>query len=147
MKLVAAYVLVIFLANVFLTIGSLALGFVVSLLLAWLPDMARAKVAGVLGGVAGVAFAVAGGYYVFSFLPGADSYGLGPFLASALPLLIAVMKDHARASQLGVAEAELPESVRAVAAPATGAAHFAVLGYVIGLVAAFVWYFFLRNAA
>ena len=80
MSSVIAYVLVVLLVNFCLSIGVFVASIPVGLLLAWTSVSLRTKVAGVIAGVVGVAFAVAFGYGVFHFLVGPDSLTVGPFL-------------------------------------------------------------------
>ena len=93
MSTVIAYVLVVPLVQFCLTTGVFLVGFPVALLLAWAPISLRTKVAGVIGGVAGVALAVAFGYGVFRLLVGPDSFTWGAFLASTVPLLPPIWND------------------------------------------------------
>jgi hypothetical protein len=87
MRTIIAYVLVVLLVRFCSMIGGY-IGFLpVALLLAWAPISLRTIVAGVCGGIAGVTFAVAFGYGIFCFMIGPESFTIGAFLASTLPLL------------------------------------------------------------
>lgn len=91
-------------------------------------------------GVAGVAAAVAFAYFTFSILVGPESYGVLPFLASTIPLVIPILNDRAKAQQLSALERDMSPEVRAVTAPTTLAAWYAVIGYYVGLFLAVFWF-------
>lgn len=150
MSTVIAYVLVVPLVQFCLTVGVLLGGFPVALLLAWSPISLRTKVAGVVGGAAGVALAVAFGYGVFRLLVGPDSFTVGAFLASTVPLLVPIRRDFLQARRVTIARTQLldtlresrdDETVRAMAAETETAHGSAVAGEVAGLVLATVWFF------
>jgi hypothetical protein len=147
MKVFLAYVIVIVLVQFCLTLGSLVIGFPIALGLAWLPAHIRAPISGTLAGVAGVATAVAFGYFAFGIILGPGSFGIGAFLASTLPLAAPIMNDRKRVLQLSAAERELPEAARAIAIPTTDVARYSVVGYILGLVLASVWFFLLHANA
>ena len=107
-----------------LTAGVLLGGFPVALLLAWAPISLRTKVAGVCSGIAGVTFAVACGYGIFRFVIGPGSFTIGAFLASTLPLLLPIRND-------------LLQSRRTI----TAGDQFSVVGQMVGLALAAVWFF------
>ena len=146
MKLILAYVIVIPLVQFCLTLGSVVAGFPIALCLAWAPMKLRVGIAGTLGGIAGVFAAVGFGYLVFFLLPGRESYGLGAFIASTLPLAIPIVNDKMKARQLASAANQLPEGLEEEAAGMTGAPLSAVRGYWIGLILAAVWFIVLRKA-
>lgn len=147
MKVLTAYVLVVVLSSVMLTIGSRLVGTLVALLFAWASGRARAAIAGVSGGIAGVAAAVAFGYAMFHLIVGPGSFGLGGFLASTLPLAIPILNDKKHGAQLLAAEQELPTEARALASPITQAARFSVIGYIVGLFIAVAWFFLVFGKA
>ena len=88
-----AYLLVVPLVQFCLTAGVWLVGFPVALLFAWAPISLRTAVAGMIGGIAGVGLAVAFGFGVFRLLVGSNSFTLGPFLASTVPLLLPIWND------------------------------------------------------
>jgi len=90
---VIAYILVVPLVQFCLTAGVLLGGFPVAILLAWSPISLRTKVAGVIGGVTGVVFAVAFGYGIFRFVVGPESFTFGAYLASTVPLFLPIRND------------------------------------------------------
>src|SRR3989442_14060141 len=107
MRTILAYVLVVPLVQFCLTIGVGLVGLVVALLFAWTPISLRTKIAGVCGGVAGVALALVYGYSVFRLTVGPGSFTLGPFLASIVPLLLPIRNDFLHARQVAAARGEL----------------------------------------
>ena len=119
----------------------------VALCLAWAPAPIRARVAGTLAGVAGVATAVAFGYFTFQLFLGPGSFSIGAFLASTLPLVVPILNDHKRARQLAAVEEELPEAVRVEVTPTTDAARYSVVGYLLGLALAVIWFFIRQDNA
>lgn len=154
MSTVIAYVLVVFLVQFCLTSGVFLVGFPVALLLAWAPISLRTKVAGVIGGVAGVALAVAFGYGVFRLLVGPDSFTLGAFLASTVPLLLPIRNDLLKSRQVNAARQELlytvlvkspgdtaVNAVNAMAVETETALGSGVVGEIAGLVLATAWFF------
>jgi hypothetical protein len=146
---IVAYIAVISLVQFCLTLGVLVAGFAVALLLAWASTSFRTTVAGFLGGAAGVAVAVAFGYWVFQLLVGEDSYGAGVLAASTVPLVVPISNDvrrfllvrDARAQmldQLGHSnDAATLDRLRDVSSTAHGSA---VVGEVAGLVVAIAWF-------
>lgn len=150
MRTVIAYVLVVPLVQFFLTAGMWLGGFPIALCLAWAPISLRTKVAGVCGGVLGVAMAVAFGYGVFRLMAGPDSFSLGPFLASTLPLLLPIWNDIVKSRQVKQARGQLLRTIaesrdevvtQALAAETATAHGSAVAGEIIGLALAVVWFF------
>ncbi len=150
MRTVIAYVLVLPLVQFCLTAGVLLGGFSVALLLAWAPLSWRTKVGGLCGGIAGVTLAVAFGYAIFRFVIGSGSFTVGAFLASTLPLLLPIRNDLRNARQvkaardrmLGtIAESRGEHPAMAFAAEAETAHGSAVVGEIVGLALAAVWFF------
>ena len=109
---VIAYVLVVLLGHWCLTVGVYLAGLPVALLLVWAPMWLRTEVAGFIGGVAGVAFAVAFGYGVFRLVVGPDSFTVGAFLASTVPLLLHIWSDFLHSLRVWDARHELLEYYR-----------------------------------
>ena len=145
MEVLLAYILVIVLVQFCLTLGVLIIGIPIALCLSWLPASIRAPTNGTLAGIAGVGTAITFGYFVFHFVVGPGSFGIGAFLASTVPLVIPILKDHKHARQLSAAELELPEGAQTIAAPTTDAARYSVVGYILGLVIATIWFFLLHG--
>jgi hypothetical protein len=141
MKIFILYVAVIFLVQFCLTVASLVVGFLLALCLAWLPARTRAAISSTLAGIAGVAAAISFGYLSFYFVLGSNSFGIGAFIASTLPLVIPILNDQKRATQLVSAQRDLPQAAQALAAPTTAAAQYSVVGYILGLVIAIMWFF------
>lgn len=155
MGIVVAYILVLPLVQFCLTIGVGLTGIPIAFLLAWTSVRVRVRIAGVCGGVGGVLLAVAFGCAVFRVVLGPDSFTLGPFLASTLPLLIPIRNDWAKAQQVAAARAEWlaflaqarPEAASTWAAETDRAAEIetahgaAVAGEVFGLLLAAGWFF------
>ncbi|MEN3369852.1 MAG: hypothetical protein V7609_1995 [Verrucomicrobiota bacterium] len=137
---VLAYCIVIALAQFCLTLSTYLVGFPVALLLAWAPVRLRTFVSGIVSGVAGVTAAVAFAYFTFFILVGPESYGVLPFLASTVPLVIPILNDRAKAQQLSALERDMSPEVRAVTEPTTSAARYAVRGYYVGLFLAVFWF-------
>ena len=145
-----AYVLVVLLGHWCLTVGVHLAGFPVALLLVWAPMWLRTTVAGFVGGFAGVALAVAFGYGVFRLLVGPDSFTVGAFLASTVPLLIPIRNDFLQWQRVSVARQQMLDTisrsrsedvVRALARESETSHGSAVVGEIAGLVLATVWFF------
>ena len=150
MKTVIAYVLVIPLVQFCLTAGVWLGGFPIALSLAWAPMSLRTKVAGVCGGIVGVALAVAFGYGVFRVMIGPGSFTIGPFIASTLPLLLPIRNDIAQSRRVKAARDELlriygeshDEIAGGALATETMTANGSVVaGEIIGLALVTVWFF------
>lgn len=145
MRMIIAYLLVISLVQFCLTVGSLVGGFFVALLLPWTSASLRTIIANVCGSIAGVVCAVAFGYGIFRFVVGPDSFTLGVFLASILPLFIPIRNDflHAKRSQTAFDQIVLPpmtELGNDMARGMRGGPWSAAIGEVVGLVLAAAWY-------
>jgi len=99
MRTILAYVLVVPLVQFCLGIGAAGTRLSRCPLAGLTSVSLRVKIAGFLGGVAGVALAVAFGYAVFRFIAGPDAYTIGAFLASTTPLLFPIRNNilHAKA--------------------------------------------------
>ena len=110
---VVAYIIVIVLAALCMTLGMFAVGLPLAFLLAWAPISIRTTIAGSIGGVAGVVAAVAFGYGAFHVFVGPDSFTVGPFLASTLPLLIPIRRDMIQAAQVKEAQDQLRQTITA----------------------------------
>jgi len=150
MSIIIAYVLVIPLVQFCLTAGTFLAGFPVALLLAWAPTSLRTKIAGVVGGIAGVALAVAFGYGVFHFVVGPESFTVGAFIASTLPLILPIRNDYRQSRQVEIARQQLLENLQESRSPEvvnmmteeTHTAHSSnVVGQIAGLILATLWYF------
>jgi len=162
MRTIIAYVLVVPLVQFCLTAGVWLGGFPVAFLLAWAPISLRTTVAGVCGGIAGVTFAVAFGYGIFRFVIGPGSFTIGAFLASTLPLLLAIRNDLLQSWRVKAAHDQMlgttaesrgrhlrtdeekrdfEHAMRGFARE-TGTAHGSgVVGEIVGLALAAVWFF------
>ena len=150
MSTVIAYVLVVPLVQLCLTGGVFLVGFPVAVLLAWAPISLRTQVSGVIGGVAGVAFAVVFGYGVFRFVVGPESFTVGAFVASTVPLLLPIRSDFLQSRRVKAARKQLFETVResrgddvvnALAVETETAHGSGVVGEIAGLVLATAWFF------
>lgn len=147
-RTIVAYVLVIPLVQFCLTIGTGAGGLPVAFILAWTPTSVHSKISGFCGGVAGVALSVAFGYGVFRLIAGPNSYTLGAFLASTAPLAIPIWNDFRQARLVAEARAELLRNMQGrddqtikVMEEETASAHgSSVLGEVVGILLATVWF-------
>lgn len=146
---IVAYIVVIVLVQLCLTIGVLVVGYATALPLAWTPTSIRTAVAGFVGGAAGVALAVAFGYWVFRLLVGEGWYGAGVFAASTVPLLIPMWNDFDHARQVGQARGQMLDKVGETRDAATldklrdvsSTGHGGgVVGEVVGIVLAVAWF-------
>lgn len=145
------YGLVIYLVSFSLTFGVLLVGFLTSLCLASSRAHGRLRgvhgaIAGTLMGVAGIAAAVAFGYLMFRLL-GRGPFGLMPFLASTVPLTVPVLKDLTKASQLSSVESTGTWRVQRILAPSIACARYTVVGYILGLILAVLWFFLVHEKA
>lgn len=147
---VVAYIVVVLLVQFCYTIGTLVGGFTAALLLGWSSVSVRTKIAGQIGGLSGVALAVAFGWGVFRVLQGEGSYTLGPFVASTLPLLGPLWNDFRHWQRVDEARQEMIDEVRATRSEdevraleeASRTGHgSSVEGGVLGPVLAAVWFF------
>lgn len=150
MKTIIAYVLVVPLAQFFLTAGLWLGGLPVAFLLVWAPISLRTKVAGFCSGIAGVTFAVSCGYGIFRFVIGPGSFTIGAFLASTLPLLLPIQNDLLRSRRVKAARDQLLGTIaessgeHAAAAMATATETSwgsVVVGEIVGLALVAVWFF------
>jgi hypothetical protein len=145
-----AYILVVPLVQFCLMGGVFLVGFPIALLLAWTSVSLRTKIAGFIGGVAGVALAVAFGYGVFRLLVGPSSFTVGAFLASTVPLLLPIRSDFLQSQRVKAARQQLldtfresrGEDVAGALTDETETAHGSgVIGEIAGLVLAAAWFF------
>jgi hypothetical protein len=149
MTTVIAYILVVFFGHWCLTIGVFLVGFPIALLLAWSSISLRTKVSGLVGGTAGVALAVAFGYGVFRLVVGPNSFTVGAFLASTVPLLYMVWRDFLHSRQVFAVRQQMlnafsergEDVVRAMARESETAHGSGVVGEIVGLVLATAWFF------
>ena len=147
---IIAYVLVLPLVQFCLTGGVWLIGAPVALLLAWAPISFRTTVAGIIGGAAGVALAVAFGYGVFRILVGPGCFTVGPLLASTVPLLLPIWNDLGLYMRVRTARRQLLDTVRATPRDSDTVNAMmdetqtafgpAVVGEICGLVLAVVWF-------
>lgn len=145
MTTVIAYIVVVPLVQFCLTCGVLLAGFPVALLLAWTSVALRTKIAGFVGGVAGVALAVAFGFGVFRLLVGPGSFTVGPFLASTVPLFLPIRNDIRQAKRVKAARQQLIDSLGESAGGAltdeTQTANGSdVVGEITGIILIAVWF-------
>ena len=148
MRYILAYGLVIVLAPFCLTLGKLLVTFVVAGCLAWTPERLRGVVAGTIAGLGGVAAAVAFGYFMFRLILGSGAFELIPLLASTIPLIIPILKDLTKARLLSddlTKLRHLPAVQEDFVAIAVGV-KFTVVGYILGLVLTFIWFFFAHES-
>jgi hypothetical protein len=145
-----AYILVVPLVQFCLTAGVSLVGFPIALLLAWTSISLRTKICGFVGGVAGIALAVSFGYGVFRLLVGPDSYTLGVFVASIVPLLVPIRNDCVQSQRVKAARQQLLDTIResrgedvarALAGETETSHGSAVVGEIAGLVLAIAWFF------
>ena len=150
MATVIAYILVVPLVQFCLTGGVFLVGFPIALLLGWTSVSLRTTISGFMGGVAGIALAVAFGYGVFSLLVGPSSFTVGPFLASTIPLLLPIRSDFLQSQRVKAARQQLldtfresrGENVASALTDETKTAHGSgVIGEIAGLVLAVAWFF------
>ena len=143
MTAIIAYLLVLPLVQFAMTVGLFLGGVPLALLLAKAPILFRVRIAGVFGGIAGALCAVAFGYGVFRWLVGPDSFTIGPFLASTLPLTIPIANDIRQAKRSRQASLNmLPHMNEAGAADVKGMATApwaGVVGQGVGLALAGIW--------
>ena len=150
MTTVIAYILVVFLVQFCLMAGVVLVGLPIALLLAWTSVSLRTKISGFAEGVAGVALAVASGYGLFRLLVGPDSYTLGAFIASTVPLLVPIRNDFLQSQRVKVARQQLLDTFREslgedlarALTDETETAHGSgVVGAITGLVLVAAWFF------
>jgi len=143
---VIAYILVVPFVQFCLTGGVFLVGFPVAILLAWTSVSLRTKIAGFIGGVAGVVLAVAFGFGVFHLLVGPSSFTIGPFLASTVPLFRPIRNDMLQAKRVKAARQQLLDSLgenaEGVLTDETQTANGSdVVGEIAGIVLVAVWFF------
>lgn len=148
MSTIIAYLLVVPLVQFCLTMGVLILGFAIALVLAWAPVALRLSISCVFGGVGGVATAVGFGYGVFRIVVGPDSFTLGAFLASTVPLFIPIWNDIKQARRHAAARSKLLDAFEkseadklAYVTEESGGGWSPVVGEIVGLIAAAAWFF------
>jgi len=150
MKMIIAYVLVVPLSLFFLFAGQWLCAIPTAFLLIWASVSLRTKVSGFCSGIVGVAVAVAGGYGIFRLVIGPESFTIGAFLASTLPLFLSIRKDllasqrakEARNQLLeGIAERSGKHAAKGIAAETGDPLGSLAAGKIVGLVLAVVWFF------
>lgn len=156
MLLIIAYIIVITLTALVLSlgvwIGALAM-LPVSIIGYIFPASFRnsviAPICIFLGGIIGVGCSVAFGFFVFRWLAGPSSYGLGSILASTVPLLSPIRTDLLHARKMDAAREELIGNLQETRGLEQAKESASVLprnrpvvfGYCAGLLAAFIWFF------
>ena len=144
-----AYLLVIICSQFVQAISGILAGFPVAMILARTSVSFRTKVAGYICGVFGVLSSVAFGYGAFRLLLGSDSYSLGVFLASIVPLLPRILNDFQLAKNVSKSRQDMLNTLRKTRdrQTVTGleikshTAHWsAVVGELTGVLAAVTWY-------
>ena len=141
-RMIIAYILVVPIVPFCLTAGVYLGGLPISFLLLWAPMSLRTKISSVCGGIVGVALAIACGYGIFRLLVGPESFTLGPFLASSIPLLIPISNDiaHARRCTASLENAR-PCLAKSYADGIAPGPWGMVTGEIAGFLLAIVWYF------
>ena len=146
---IVAYVLVVFLVQ-FCLMASWLISFPLALLFSWTSVSFRTKVVGFCDGIVGIAFAVTLGYVVFRLLVGPESFTTGVFLASTVPLLLPIrnnFKEFMRHKALRgqfletIANSRGEKAVSALAEDTKTAHGSVVIGDIVGLALAIVWFF------
>ncbi len=140
-----AYIMAVVFSRVFAVIGKYLGGGLISFLLIKASVSFRSKVAGFCSGIGAVAVAVFGGFGIFRIIVGPESFALGPFLASTLPLLLTIRRDLRDSRRVKTTLKDIAES------NAEHAAFFSkevgepsgpcAVGEIVGLVLAAVWFF------
>jgi hypothetical protein len=144
-RVALAYIVVVLAGPVVMGVGALVSTLPVAFALERASMRLRVRVCGLIGGIGGVAAAVAFGYGVFRLLAGRASFTLFPFLATTLPLLrlLAAGVKEGRALERRGQEivSDAPEDARAFLASEMEPNHWATLaGQVLGLVLAAAWF-------
>ncbi len=137
----AVAIIIVAIATRFLhALGGIVCGFPIALCLAWAPGSLRVFVAGILAGIFSAAGVIAFSYWVFSVLPGRESFGLTAMLAATVPLSLPIWEDFKKARTLSHLQAQLPEGAQGEASIMTNAARFSAIGDVVGVMLGFVWF-------
>jgi hypothetical protein len=109
----------------------------------------RVRLSGICGGISGILLAVAFGYGIFHLVIGPGSFTTGAFLASTLPLFIPIRNDFIQSQRVKASREELLRTI-ADSKGEHAAKTFAletdghgsdVVGEIVGLVLATVWFF------
>ena len=138
MTTVLAYLIVILLVQFALTIGVVVGGTLLAFLLIWTSERVRVSISSFVAGVAGVVTAVLFGYLAFRILVGSGTFGLIPFLASTMPLIIPILNDHKISKKLNRLYDDAPtEGVRDFVRPAKQGFEVQVFGEIIGVIISF----------
>jgi hypothetical protein len=104
----------------------------------------RSTIVGFVGGVGGVAAAVAFGWCVFSWVVGPGSFGIAPFLACVLLLTISIPKEFRQARNRAQTRANFQasgEQWEQFLSDEIGNPWSTVVGEVCGLILAAAWFF------
>jgi hypothetical protein len=150
MKTIIAYVLVVPLSPFFLAAGQWLCAIPTAFLLIWASVSLRTKVSGFCSGITGVAVAVTCGYEIFRLVIGPESFTIGAFLASTLPLPLSIRKDllasqrvKAARNQLlgGIAERSGEHAAVAMATETGNPLGSTAVGKIVGLALAAIWFF------
>ena len=110
MKTIIAFVLVLPLSFLASRLGALVAGVPIAFALVRTSIWLRTTIAGFVSSVAGVAAAVAFGWFVFSWVEGPESFTLLPFFASVLLLTIAIVNDFRQSKQRAQMQADFKAS-------------------------------------
>jgi hypothetical protein len=129
---ILAYVSVIVLSSLTLSLSAVVLGFLVALALAWTSIRVRVTIAGIAGGALGVVASVLVACVAFRWIAGPTAYGVGPFLASVVPLGGPILNDIRKAREIDAALASLPRSLPEDMRSGNALRH-TVTGYFIGI--------------
>ena len=117
-------------------VASVPIAFALKRASAWL----RSTIGGFVGCVAGVAAAVAFGWFVFNHLVGPGAFTLVPFLASVLILTLSIPRDFRQARQITQQRADLQQPMNQLLASEIGNPWSTVFGDVCGLILAATWF-------
>ena len=125
-------------------------GSVGSLCMFWLSEgKFRGALVGLLHGVAGIAVAVLFGFYIFYFIVGKDSYGIGPFLASIIPLGLTVIGSFKISRERINMHRDMSSDLKSstLIEMMVSTSKFSSIGLLVGIAFAIAWFLITYGAA
>ena len=101
----------------------------------------RVVIASTVSGVAGVVAVVAFSHLVFRLILGPDAPGLWPLVTATISVAGVSFRDFRKLRELSRLRDDMSARVREVTAPQIDGNVFSLIGYVLGLILAFVRHF------
>lgn len=144
MKILLAYILVIFLSYFISRWSGLIVSMPISFALIWTSVQIRSATSGFICGIIYYIAPVAFGWFIFSRMVGRESFTYLPFLLSILGLLITIPKNFRQTQAESQKKADLKNKGSSFLAQQMGSAWSLFIGEITGLLLVTFWFFFIR---